>query len=62
MQIYRGSTDLVLKIPSNILANIGCFQNSTPSFTVSLFDSMLLAVLIAEYPSSFLYKFGVIFN
>ena len=56
MQIYRGSAGLVLKIPFNILVTIGCLPNSIPSFTGSMVDSMLLAVLIAEYPSPFLYK------
>ena len=56
MQIYHGSAGLVLKIPFNILVTIGCLPNSIPSFTGSMFDSMLLAVLIAEYPSPFLYK------
>ena len=35
---------------------IGCLPKSIPSFTERMFDSMLLAVLIAEYPSPFLYK------
>ena len=56
MQIYRGSTDLVLKIPFNILVTIGCLPNSIPSFTGRMLDSMLLAVLIVEYPSPFSYK------
>ena len=56
VQMYRGSAGLVLKIPFNILVTIGCLPNSIPSFTGSMFDSMLLAVLIAEYPSPFLYK------
>ena len=56
MQIYRGSAGLVLKIPFNILVTIEGSPNSIPSFTGRIFDSMLLAVLIAEYPSPFLYK------
>ena len=56
MQIYRGSAGLALKIPFNILVTTGCWPNSIPSFTGSIFDSMLLAVLIAEHPSPFLYK------
>ena len=56
MQIYRGSAGLVLKIPFNILVIIGCLPNSILSFTGRMFDSVLLAVLIAEYPSLFLYK------
>ena len=56
MQIYRGSAGLVLKIPFNILVTIECLPNSVPSFTGRRFDSMFLAVLIAEYPSPFLYK------
>ena len=54
MQIYRGSAGLVLKISFSILVTFGC--NSIPSFTGSMFDSMLLTVLIAQYPSPFLYK------
>ena len=56
MQIYRGRAGPFLKIPFNILVTIGCLPNSIPFFTGSMFDSMLLAVLIAEYPSPFLYK------
>ena len=56
MLIYRGSAGLVLKIPFNISVTIGCLPNSIPSFTGRLFDSMLLAVSIAEYPRPFLYK------
>ena len=56
MQIYCGSAGLVLKIPFNILVTIGCLPNSIPSFSGRMFDSMLLAVLIAEYPRPFLYK------
>ena len=56
MQIYCGSDGLVLKIPFNILVTIGCLPHSIPSFTGSMFDSLLLAVLIAKYPSPFLYK------
>ena len=56
MQIYRGSAGLVLKIPFSILVTIRCLPNLIPSLTGSIFDSMLLAVLIAEYPSPFLYK------
>ena len=56
VQMYRGSAGLVLKIPFNILVTIGRLPNSIPSFTGIMFDSMLLAVLIAEYPSPFLYK------
>ena len=56
MQIYRGSDGLVLNIPFNNLVTIGCLANSIPSLTGSMFDSRLLAVLIAEYPSTFLYK------
>ena len=55
MQIYRCSAGLVLKIPFSILVTIRCLPNSIP-FTGSMFDSMLLAALIAEYPSPFLYK------
>ena len=66
MQIYCGSAGLVLKILFSILETIGCLPNSIPSFTESMFDSMLLALLIAEHPSPFLYKlskkFGAIFN
>ena len=54
--IYCGSAGLVLKIPFNILVTNGCLPNSIPSFTGSMSDRMLLAVLIAEYPSPFLYK------
>ena len=56
MQIYRGSAGLVLKIPFSILVTIRCLPNLIPSLTGSIFDSMLLAVLIAEYPSPFLYR------
>ena len=56
MQIYHGSAGIILKIPFSILVTIECLPNSIPSFTGSMFDSMLLAVLIAEYPSPFLYK------
>ena len=56
MQMYRGSAGLALKIPFSILVTIRCLPNSIPSFTGSMFDSMLLAALIAEYPSPFLYK------
>ena len=56
MQIYCGSAALVLKIPFNILVTIGCLPNSSPSFTRRMLDSMLLAVLIVEYPSPFSYK------
>ena len=56
MQIYRGSVGLVLKIPFNILVTIGCLPGSVPSFTGRMFDSILLAVLIAEYLRPFLYK------
>ena len=56
LQIYRGGAGLVLKIPFNILVTIGCLPNSIPSFTRRMFDSMPLVVLIAEYPSPFLYK------
>ena len=55
MQIYRGSAGLVLKIPFNILVTIGCLPNSIPSFTGSMFDSMLLVVLVTEYTSTFLF-------
>ena len=54
--MYRGSAGLNLKIPFNILVTIGCSPNSIPSFIGRVFDSMLLAVLIAEYPSPFLYR------
>ena len=56
IQIYRGNAGLALRIPFCILVTIGCLPNSIPSFTERMFDSMLLAVLIAEYPSPFLYK------
>ena len=56
MQIYCGSAGLALKIPFNILVTIGCLPNSIPSFTERMLDSMLLAVLIVEYPSPFSYK------
>ena len=56
MQIYCGSAGLALKIPFNILVTIGCLPNSIPSFTGRMLDSMLLAVLIVEYPSPFSYK------
>ena len=56
MQIYHGSAGIILKIPFSILVTIECLPNSIPSFTGSMFDSMLLAALIAEYPSPFLYK------
>ena len=56
VQIYRDSASLVLKITFNILLTIGSLPNSIPSFTGSMFDSILLAVLIVEYSSPFLYK------
>ena len=48
--MHRGSASLVLKISFNIVVTIGCLPNSILSFTGRIFDSMLLAVLIAEYP------------
>ena len=56
MQIYHGSAGIILKIPFSILVTIECLPNSIPSFTGSMFDSMLLAVLVTEYTSPFLYK------
>ena len=50
MQMHRGSASLVLKISFNIVVTIGCLPNSILSFTGRMLDSMLLAVLIAEYP------------
>ena len=40
------SVGLVLKIPFNILVTNGCLPNSTPSFTESMYDRMLLAVFL----------------
>ena len=48
--MHRGSASLVLKISFNIVVTIGCLPNSILSFTGRMLDSMLLAVLIAEYP------------
>ena len=47
---------LFWRLLCNILVTIWCLPNSVPSCTETMFHSMLLAVLIAEYPSPFLYK------
>ena len=57
MQIYRcSSVVLFWRLLSTFWWVLDVCRNLIPSFTGGIFDSMLLAVLIAEYPSPFLYK------